>query len=184
MYSNRTGSLLAAAIVTIAGLASPALAKDEAIIGVTGGTAEKQDIINTLKSRGAFHILLEGYTNAYDLDNELKGRGPYTVFAPDDKAWAKMPDEDRQSLFANNTRLRQVLTSEIVKGQNLDSKALKGMNSVKCMDGHSFNIASKSEDGKDEMFIDKAKVRKADIQCSNGIIHIIDTPIMPPLAQQ
>jgi transforming growth factor-beta-induced protein len=183
MDSKRTGSLVAAAIVTIAGFAFPAIAKDEAIIGVQGGTAEKQDIINTLKQRGAFHTLLDGYSSAYNLDNELKGKGPYTVFAPDDKAWAKMPEEDRQSLFANNKRLRQVLTSEIVKGQNLDSTSLKSVNSVKCMDGRSIAIASKQEEGKDEMFVDKAKIKKADIECSNGIIHIIDTPIMPPLAE-
>jgi uncharacterized surface protein with fasciclin (FAS1) repeats len=184
MQTKRTGALIAAAVMTIAGIAMPSIAKDESVMGVSGATAEKQDIINTLKEKGAFHQLLDGLQNSYNLDNELKGRGPYTVFAPDDKAWAKMPEEDRQSLFANNKRVREVLTSEIVKGQRLDSTALKSMNSVQCMAGNSVSISSKNVEGKDELFVDKGKIKKADIECSNGIIHIIDTPIMPPLAKQ
>ncbi len=159
-------------------------AKDTALGGVSGPTANKLDIINELKQSGSFHKTLEGLTNAYGLDNELKGKGPYTFFACDDKGWAKMPEEDVTSLFANNKKLKEVLTYHVVKGQKLTCADLDAMKDIQPMQGGLIKVSHKdNKNGKDEMYLDKVKVKKTDILCSNGIIHIIDGPIMPPLKQ-
>lgn len=145
-------------------------------------TAEVQDIVNTLKMSGKYHILVEGLSGAYALDNELRNKGPYTLFAPTDRAFSHMSYDDRRSLFANKDKLRQVLTYGIVKGR-LDSDALCTLKSVDSMEGHQITLSSKEENGKKDLFVDKAQIKEADIACSNGIIHEIDRPIMPPLAR-
>ncbi|MFA6209039.1 MAG: fasciclin domain-containing protein [Candidatus Obscuribacterales bacterium] len=164
--------------------AVPAIAKDETIIG-KGSTASTVDIVNELKRRGNFHKLLDGLSIAYNLDNQLKGKGPYTLFAPDDKAFSKLPEEDRQSLFGNPKRLSEVLNYHVIKGERLNCDAIKMQKSLKTMDPkHDITVSTKDdEDGKSDLYVDKAKVKEADINCSNGVIHIVDGPIMPPLAE-
>ncbi|CAN5581082.1 hypothetical protein BH11CYA1_BH11CYA1_25940 [soil metagenome] len=132
-----------------------------------------------------FHKLLDGLSIAYNLDNELKGKGPYTLFAPDDKAFSKMPEEDRQSLFGNPTRLAQVLKYHVIKGEKLNCNAIEMQKSLKTMDPkHDITVSTKNDAaGKDEVCVDKAEIKEGDINCSNGVIHIIDGPIMPPLAE-
>lgn len=182
MYRRLTFAAGSLAVVTsvICGLTA-AQAKDETIIG-KGPTASKLDIVNELKQRGVFHKLLDGLQNSYDLDNELKGKGPYTFFAPDDKAFSHMPEEDRQSLFANNKKLRQVLTYHVVKGKHITSSELKGMKNIQSYEGELIALKQdKDKKGDEQLCVDKAHVKTADIECSNGIIHIIDAPIMPKL---
>ncbi len=175
-------TLLALTLLSVCGNA--ALAKDP----TTGGkmsTADTQDIINTLRVEGKFHKMLEGLSNAFDLDNTLKGKGPFTVFAADDKAWGKINQADQDTLFNNKNKMAQVLKYEIIPNAKLDSKALSAMSSVKSMEGHEIKLSTK--DDKDEkiagLYADKAHVKSADIMCSNGIIHIVDQPLMPQLAQ-
>jgi len=180
-----TRSLLALASFGICAVTAlvPAIGKDI----TTGGkmsTASTQDIVNTLRSRGAFHKMLEGLEISFDLDNELKGKGPYTVFAADDKAWAKINEADKDTLFGNKNKLSQVLRYEIVKGKNLDSKALSSMSSVQSLEGKMIKVASKDGDKKDKvLWVNSSKIKDADIRCSNGIIHIVDAPLMPKLVQ-
>src|SRR5262249_46292403 len=129
------------ALIIVLGItfANNARAVDERVIG-KGSTAEVQDIINTLKQRGSFHQLLDGLQNGYNLDDELKNKGPYTLFAPDDKAFSKLPEEDRQSLFANRKKINQVLSYHIVKGSHLTSNELASMPSVLSLEGDQIPI--------------------------------------------
>jgi len=161
----------------------PALAKDETIIG-SGSTANKVDIVNELKRRGSFHQLLDGLSIAYNMDNQLKGKGPFTLFAPDDKAFGKMPEEDRTSLFGNPKRVSEVLSYHVLKDQRLNSDAIAMQQTLQPMDmKHKIRVSVKEEKGKKQIYVDKARIKEADIQCSNGVIHIIDGPIMPTLAE-
>jgi uncharacterized surface protein with fasciclin (FAS1) repeats len=183
MLSKNKIALSMAALLSVSLTAS--FAKDE----TTGGkmsTASTQDIINTLRSRGSFHRMLDGLDTAYDLDNVLKGKGPFTVFAAEDKAWGKLNQADQDTLFANKKKLNQVLSYEVIKGEKLDAKALGMQSKVKSMEGHEIRFSTKKDDadkGKEVLYADKAKVKTADIYCTNGIIHIVDAPIMPPLSE-
>ncbi len=174
-------SLSALALTALA--QAPSIAKDETIIG-SGATASKLDIVNELKRRGSFHKTLDGLSIAYNMDNQLKGRGPFTFFAPDDKAWGKMPGEDQTSLFGNPKRVSEVLSYHVLKGQRLNSDAIAMQKTLQPMDlKHKITVSSKDENGKKALYVDKARIKEADIQCSNGVIHIVDQPIMPILAE-
>lgn len=96
-----------------------------------------------------------------------------------------MPEEDRQSLFGNPTRLAQVLKYHVIKGEKLNCNAIEMQKSLKTMDPkHDITVSTKNDAaGKDEVCVDKAEIKEGDINCSNGVIHIIDGPIMPPLAE-
>jgi len=165
-------------------VATVSQAKDETTAGKMS-TASTQDVINTLRQRGAFHRFLDGLDSAYDLDNVLKGKGPYTVFAPTDKAFGHLNQADQDTLFGNPAKLKQVLSYHVLPGECLNEKALEAMKSAKTMEGHDITLSTRKKAGsdKDELYVDKARVQEADIKCSNGIVHIIDAPIMPQLVQ-
>lgn len=172
------------AIGFTAGAFDPMLSKDE----TTGGkmsTAKTQDIINTLRQRGSFHKTLDGLETAFDLDNTLKGKGPFTFFACDDKGWDKINQADQDTLFGNKKKLAQVLSYEVVKNAQLDSHALESLKSIKSMEGHEIHLSMRKDETKNKtgLYADKARIKTADIRCSNGIIHITDQPLMPPLAE-
>ncbi len=184
MNQRKIGASLALSAIAVVSACSIGFAKDVTTSGKMS-TADTQDIVNTLRTKGAFHKMLSGLEIAFDLDNELKGKGPFTVFAADDKAWAKINQADQDTLFNNKNKLAQVLSYQVLKGEKLDSKALEGMTSVKSMEGHEIKLSVKKDDDKkvDGLYVDKAHVKTADIQCTNGIIHIVDQPIMPVLAE-
>ncbi len=171
--------------LTLLSVCSPTTFAKDPTTGGKMSTANTQDIINTLRVEGKFHKMLEGLSNSFDLDNTLKGKGPFTVFAADDKAWGKINQADQDTLFNNKNKMAQVLKYEIIPNAKLDAKALSAMASVKSMEGKEIKLSTKED--KDEkiagLYADKAHVKKADIMCSNGIIHIVDQPLMPPLAQ-
>jgi uncharacterized surface protein with fasciclin (FAS1) repeats len=121
---------------------------------------------------------LDGLQEAYELDKTLKNNGPYTLFAPSDKAFKKLPDADKQSLWANKKKLKQVLQYHIVFGQINEAKLRKGCK-LKSLEGHSITITTKDND----VYADKALVTTTDIPCSNGVIHVLDDVIMPPLSK-
>lgn len=183
LKENKKSILLA---LTLVATLSPATFAKDPTTGGKMSTANTQDIINTLRTRGRFHKMLEALNTSFDLDNKLKGKGPFTVFAADDKAWAKINQADQDTLFGNKKKTLQVLSYEVVPDARLDSKALSTMTSVKSMEGHEIKLSMKKDDKDEKMsglYADKAHVKEADIQCSNGIIHIVDQPLMPPLAQ-
>ncbi|MBX9667872.1 MAG: fasciclin domain-containing protein [Candidatus Obscuribacterales bacterium] len=139
-----------------------------------------KDIVNTLQDNEVtrFATLLDGLTQAFDLDKTLKNRGPYTLFAVCDHGFKRMQDDDLMSLFANKKKLRQVLEYHIVEG-NYDSEALKKNKKFKTIEGHEITI---NESG-GNLYADKVLIQTVDVPCTNGIIHILDGVVMPPLSQ-
>lgn len=139
-----------------------------------------KDIINTLKDNEVtrFVTLLDGLVQAFDLDKTLKNNGPFTVFAICDHGFKRMPNEDVMSLFANKKKLRQVLEYTVVEGK-FDSEALKKNKKFKTLEGHEITI--KESGG--NLYADEALIQTVDVPCSNGIIHILDGVVMPPLSK-
>lgn len=140
-----------------------------------------KDIINTLKDNEItqFQTLRGGLEQAFGLDKTLKGKGPFTFFAASDKAFTTIPGDDVQSLFANKKKLKQVLTYHVIEGSKLSSDALRTMKGIKTMEGHELKFSEKGG----SLYVDKALVKISDVPCSNGVIHVIDSVLMPPLSQ-
>ena len=136
--------------------------------------AEK-DIVDTAVEAGSFKTLAAAL-KAADLIETLKGKGPFTVFAPTDEAFAKLPEGTVETLLKpeNKAKLAAILTYHVVAGK-VEAKDAVKLKSAKTVNGASFKITA-SDAG---VMVDKAKVVKTDIQCSNGVIHVIDSVIMP-----
>lgn len=113
---------------------------------------------------------------AADLATTLKGEGPFTVFAPTDEAFAKLPAGTVDDLLKpeNKEKLKSLLTYHVVSGK-VDAAAASKLTSAKTVNGKELTI--KAENG--TVMIDGAKVVKADIMASNGVIHVIDSVVMP-----
>lgn len=139
--------------------------------------AEKKDIVDTAVAAGTFKTLVAAVTAA-DLGATLKGEGPFTVFAPTDEAFEKLPDGTVEMLLKpeNKDKLVDILTYHVVSG-NVPSKTAVTLDKATAVNKK--DIALKVE-GETLMLNGKAKVVTADIECSNGVIHVIDTVIMPP----
>jgi transforming growth factor-beta-induced protein len=142
---------------------------------LVAGERAKKDIVDTAVAAGSFTTLAAAL-QAADLVDTLKGDGPFTVFAPTDAAFAKLPRGTVESLLEpeNKARLRAILTYHVVAGSVSSSEVLK-LKNAKTVNGQSVSI--KSVNG--GVTIDGANVVKADIQASNGVIHVIDTVILP-----
>ena len=136
------------------------------------GSASAADIVDTAKSAGSFNTLIAA-VQAAGLVDTLKGPGPFTVFAPTDAAFAKIPKAKLDALLKDKAALTKVLTYHVVPGSVMAADVKPG--SVKTVEGSSFMVAMK---GKNVM-VDKAKVVKTDIAADNGVIHVIDSVIMP-----
>lgn len=134
--------------------------------------AGKADIVDTAVSAGSFSTLVTAI-KAAGLVETLKGDGPFTVFAPTDEAFAKIPKETLDALIADKDALTKVLTYHVVPG-NVSASEVANLKTAKTVQGSSVNI-----DVSDGVKIDNARVVKTDIRASNGIIHVIDTVIMP-----
>lgn len=131
-----------------------------------------KDIIDTAISAGNFDTLVTAI-QAAGLVDTLKGEGPFTVFAPTDDAFAKIPQDKLVALLADKDALTQVLTYHVVPGAVSSSEVIR-LDSAKTVQGSSVTI-----DVTNGVKIDNANVVVADIVTSNGIIHVIDTVIMP-----
>jgi transforming growth factor-beta-induced protein len=139
------------------------------------GQPVKKDIVDTAVAAGSFSTLAAAL-DAADLIGTLKGKGPFTVFAPTDEAFAKLPAGTVEMLLKpeNKAKLQSILTYHVVSGSVSSSEVVK-LKSAKTVNGQSVSI--KVANG--GVSIDGAKVVKADIQTSNGVIHVIDTVILP-----
>ena len=135
----------------------------------------KMDIVDTAISAGKFNTLVQA-VQAADLVDTLKGSGPFTVFAPTDAAFAKLPAGTLTDLLKpeNKAKLQSILTYHVVAGNIMSTDAVK-LTSAKTVNGESFSIRS----GSNGLMVDEATVIKADIKASNGIIHVIDHVILP-----
>ena len=140
-----------------------------------GAAAADQDIVETALAAGSFKTLAKAL-QAADLVETLKGAGPFTVFAPTDEAFAKLPAGTLEALLKpeNKLKLQRILKSHVVAGRVMASDVVK-INSAKAVSGDALTIASR--DG--GVTVDGAKVVKTDIAATNGVIHVIDSVILP-----
>ena len=132
----------------------------------------KKDIVDTAVSAGSFNTLVTA-VKAADLVDTLKGPGPFTVFAPTDEAFAKIPKDQLDALLKYKAKLRAVLTYHVVSGKVMAKDVKPGM--VPTVQGQSLTIAVTGGN----VMVDKAKVVKTDVVTSNGVIHAIDSVVMP-----
>jgi uncharacterized surface protein with fasciclin (FAS1) repeats len=133
------------------------------------------DIVDTAVATGSFKTLAKAL-EAADLVDTLKGKGPFTVFAPTDEAFAKLPQATLDELLKpeNKARLRRILTYHVVPGRVMATDVLK-LKSAKAVSGDTIEI--KASGG--NVMVDEARVVKTDINASNGVIHVIDSVILP-----
>ena len=129
-------------------------------------------IIQTAGDAGNFKTLVSALTAA-ELVDTLNGAGPFTVFAPNDDAFAKLPAGTVENLLKDKDGLAKILTYHVVSGKVM-SKDVSTMKSAKTVQGE--DVAIDTTNG---VMVNNAKVIKADIECSNGVIHVIDTVLMP-----
>jgi len=146
-----------------------------AVVFTLTGTASAQpkDIVETAIAAGNFKSLVAA-VQAADLVTQLKGPGPYTVFAPTDEAFAKIPKADLDALLKDKAKLAKVLTHHVFAG-NCNSKDLAMLKDLSVADGGRLPIVA----GKGTLKVGGANVVKADIIASNGIIHVIDAVLVP-----
>ncbi len=138
--------------------------------------AQDKDIVETAVANGSFKTLATALTAA-GLIETLKGPGPFTVFAPTDEAFAKVPKAQLDALLADKDKLKAVLLYHVVPGKVMAADAIK-------LDGKSAKMASGAEAKISVMggtvMVNGAHVTSADIAASNGVIHVIDAVILPP----
>ena len=144
------------------------------------GTGKKdsmsqKDVVDTAVDAGDFTTLVTAI-KAADLVETLKGKGPFTVFAPTDEAFAKLPSGTVEDLLKpeNKQKLVSILTYHVVPGEVMASEVVK-LSNAKTVNGQSLTITV--EGGM--VMVDSAKVVKTDIECSNGVIHVIDAVVLP-----
>jgi uncharacterized surface protein with fasciclin (FAS1) repeats len=138
--------------------------------------ADRKDIVDTAVGAGSFKTLVAA-VQAAGLVETLKGQGPFTVFAPTDEAFAKLPAGTVESLLKpeNKEKLVAVLTYHVVPGKVMAADVVK-LTEAPTVQGSKAKV--KVVDG--AVMIDNAKVVKTDIETSNGVIHVIDAVILPP----
>jgi uncharacterized surface protein with fasciclin (FAS1) repeats len=163
---------LAAALIALA----PAVAENQK---KTDKTATKTDIVDTAVAAGSFSTLVAA-VRAAGLEETLRGKGPFTVFAPTDEAFAALPAGTLQSLLEpqNREQLVAILTYHVTAGKT-KSKDIAG----KIATVNTVNGAPLSIDATDGVKVNEANVVKADVYATNGVIHVIDAVLLPPSIQ-
>jgi len=130
------------------------------------------DIVETAVAAGSFSTLVTA-VQAAGLVETLKGAGPFTVFAPTDEAFAKIPAETLNAVLADKEKLTAILTYHVVSGKVLAADVVN-LTSATTVQGGSLKI-----DTANGVKVNNANVVKTDIVCDNGVIHVIDTVLMP-----
>lgn len=134
--------------------------------------AEKADIIGTAKAAGSFNTLIAAI-DAAGLTETLKGKGPFTVFAPTDEAFAKLPAGTVDALLKDKEKLTKILTYHVVAGEIMAKDVKPGK--VTTVEGSKLNVTK----GSNGVKVDAANVVKTDVAASNGVIHVIDSVVIP-----
>lgn len=167
-------SVLAVAVAAATFAAAPTIVVADSHGGAknTAAMAAKPDIVDTAVAAGQFNTLAKALTAAGLIDT-LKGPGPFTVFAPTDAAFAKIPADKLNALLADKAALTKVLTYHVVPGLVMAADVKTG--AVKTVEGQALNVVV-SPSG---VTVNNAKVIKTDIVAKNGVIHVIDTVVMP-----
>jgi uncharacterized surface protein with fasciclin (FAS1) repeats len=142
-----------------------------AALAVGSFAVQAADIVDTAVSAGSFKTLVAAVKQA-DLVSTLKGPGPFTVFAPTDEAFAKIPKDQLDALLKDKAMLTKVLTYHVVPAKVMASDVKAGK--VTTVQGNALTVATQGG-----VMVDKSKVVKTDIVADNGVIHVIDTVLMP-----
>ena len=142
-----------------------------ALVGYAGKPTEKKDIVDTAVGAGQFKTLVKLVQEA-DLVDALRGEGPFTVFAPTDEAFAKIPKETLEGLLKDKAALTKVLTYHVVPGKVMAADVKAG--EVKTVQGSALTVSTMGG-----VKVDNAKVIKTDVVASNGVIHVIDSVVLP-----
>jgi uncharacterized surface protein with fasciclin (FAS1) repeats len=137
---------------------------------------EKKDIVDTAVAAGSFKTLAAAL-GAAGLVDTLKGDGPFTVFAPTDEAFAKLPAGTVEEFLKpeNKAKLTDILTYHVVAG-NVEAAAAMKLKTATALNKKAIKLDVK--DG--ALYLNDSKVTSADVKCSNGVIHIIDAVLLPP----
>jgi uncharacterized surface protein with fasciclin (FAS1) repeats len=139
---------------------------------LAGGNYNRADIVDTAVAAGNFETLVTA-VKAAGLVETLKGEGPFTVFAPTDEAFAKLPAGTLESLLDDKAKLTAILTYHVVPGRVMSSEVVK-LDSAKTVEGQSVSFDTSSG-----VMVNDASVVKTDIIASNGVIHVIDSVLIP-----
>ncbi len=156
-------------------LSAIALATAVAVPGLanSGSHSEPGTIVDIAVENEAFSTLVAAVTAA-DLVETLQGEGPFTVFAPTDDAFAELPEGTLEALLEDIPMLTSILTYHVVPGEVMSGDLAEGCNEVETVNGAMATICAG-----DTVTIDGATVTQADIEASNGVIHVIDGVILP-----
>jgi uncharacterized surface protein with fasciclin (FAS1) repeats len=167
---RRTASMTAVAITAAVSISSAAAAQ-----ATHQGQGHTKNIVDVATSAGSFKTLLAA-VKAAGLVETLQGDGPFTVFAPSDAAFAKIPKAKLDALLADKAALTALLTYHVVPGRVMAADIVKA-NGAKpaTVNGQSVDVTVRG--GK--VYVGSAQVVSADVQASNGVIHVIDTVLMP-----
>jgi uncharacterized surface protein with fasciclin (FAS1) repeats len=141
------------------------------LLSLAAFSAQAKDIVDTAVSAGNFKTLAAALTAA-GLVSTLKGPGPFTVFAPTDEAFAKIPKAQLDALLADKAKLTAVLTYHVVAGKVMAKDVKAGK--VKTVQGSELTVTTVNG-----VMVDNAKVIGTDIVADNGVIHVIDSVLMP-----
>ena len=142
------------------------------VVALVSSAASAADIVDTAISAGQFNTLVKAVQEAGLVDT-LKGAGPFTVFAPNDAAFAKLPAGTLEALLNDKAKLQKILTYHVVAGQVKAADVKPG--AVKTVEGQSLQVRTKGG----AVMVNDSKVIKTDIMASNGVIHVIDTVMLP-----
>jgi len=184
---RRTALMTASALSAFVLAASAAQADPSAYIAGSAKTASdapmyhqlatsmKADIVDTAVQAGSFKTLVAAI-KAAGLVDTLKGKGPFTVFAPTDAAFAKLPEGTLEMLLKpeNKAKLQAILTYHVVSGKIMSGQIAGKKAMVKTVQGSELNV-----DATKGVMVNDAQVVKADIETTNGVIHVIDTVVLP-----
>ena len=166
---NQLSTTFAAMVAALAFVAAPVAAQEYA------SNEPADDIVETAVAAGSFTTLATAL-EAAGLVETLKSEGPFTVFAPTDAAFEKLPEGTLQALLDNPEQLRAVLTYHVVAGE-VTSDQVVNLESATTVQGQDIKI--RVQNG--QVMIDDATVTQADVQASNGVIHVIDSVILPEM---
>jgi uncharacterized surface protein with fasciclin (FAS1) repeats len=160
-------------LVIAAFLAFPVGAAAQEAQGYAPGAEATGDILETAGAAGSFTTLAKAI-EAADLTETLKGEGPFTVFAPTDEAFAKLPEGALDALLQDKEKLAAILTYHVVPGK-VSSEDVAQLPMAKTVNGQDLTITAAD----DKVMVGSATVTQADIPASNGVIHVIDTVLLP-----
>ena len=142
------------------------------VFALVAFAASAADIVDTAISAGQFNTLVKAVQEAGLVDT-LKSAGPFTVFAPTDAAFAKLPAGTLEALLNDKAKLQKILTYHVVAGQVKAADVKPG--AVKTVEGQSLQVRTKGG----AVMVNDSKVIKTEIMASNGVIHVIDTVMLP-----